>query len=182
MVFLRASIKRCGGIFGARRPDSGLCSLQSGDTCGRGLFTDLWQFGAALQTQRPPSSAEQLLLYAIALNDDADIALRSCISCWYPRSRIRGLEVRGDSAGKTGKGSYYWLGVGLDHLQRGNYPKASTLSSMRRTDHGFQEVHRYLAIAYWRPASRRVRRINSRCWRHWPLTIRRLPALRRKIE
>jgi Flp pilus assembly protein TadD len=49
------------------------------------------------------------------------------------------------------KDPYYWLGAGLDHLQRGNYQKAvDALEHAQALTTGFQEVHRYLAIAYWR--------------------------------
>jgi len=97
-------------------------------------------------------SAEQLLLYAIALNDDADIALRSLHQLLVSQGReseaVKYTEIL---RARQEKDPYYWLGVGLDQLQRGNYRKAiSALEQAQELTRGFQEVHRYLAIAYWR--------------------------------
>ena len=49
------------------------------------------------------------------------------------------------------KDPYYWLGIGLDYLQRENYQEAiDALEHAQALTTGFEEVHRYLAIAYWR--------------------------------
>ena len=97
-------------------------------------------------------SAEQLLLYAIALDDDADIALRSLHQLLVSQGReSEALRYREILQARQEKDPYYWLGVGLDQLQRGNYRKAiSALEHAQELTRGFQEVHRYLAIAYWR--------------------------------
>jgi len=97
-------------------------------------------------------SAEQLLLHAIALSDDADIALRSLHQLLISQGReseaVKYTEIL---HARQEKDPYYWLGVGLDQLQRGNYRKAiSALEHAQELTRGFQEVHRYLAIAYWR--------------------------------
>src|SRR5882757_5914842 len=97
-------------------------------------------------------SAEQLLLYAIALDDDADIALRSLHQLLVSQGRESEASKYAEILRtKQDKDPYYWLGVGLDHLQRGNYRKAvDALEHAQDLTTGFQEVHRYLAIAYWR--------------------------------
>jgi tetratricopeptide (TPR) repeat protein len=97
-------------------------------------------------------SAEQLLLHAIALNDDADIALRSLHQLLVSQGReSEALKYREILRARQEKDPYYWLGVGLDQLQRGNYQKAvNALEHAQALTTGFQEVHRYLAIAYWR--------------------------------
>ena len=97
-------------------------------------------------------SAEQLLLHAIALSDDADIALRSLHQLLISQGReseaVKYTEIL---HARQEKDPYYWLGVGLDQLQRGNYRKSiSALEHAQELTRGFQEVHRYLAIAYWR--------------------------------
>jgi len=97
-------------------------------------------------------SAERLLLHAIALDDDADIALRSLHQLLVSQGReseaVKYTEIL---QARQEKDPYYWLGVGLDQLQRGNYRKAiSALEHAQELTRGFQEVHRYLAIAYWR--------------------------------
>jgi len=97
-------------------------------------------------------SAEQLLLYAIALNDDADIALRSLHQLLVSQGReSEALKYKEILQARQQKDPYYWLGVGLHHLQEGNYQKAvNALERAQDLTRGFQEVHRYLAIAYWR--------------------------------
>ena len=46
---------------------------------------------------------------------------------------------------------YYWLGLGLEELQQTRYPQAiAALERAQALTTGFEEVHRYLAIAYWR--------------------------------
>src|SRR2546429_4067417 len=97
-------------------------------------------------------SAEQLLLHAIALSDDADIALRSLHQLLVSQGReSEALKYKEILQAKQEKDPYYWLGVGLHHLQEGNYQRAvSALEHAQDLTRGFQEVHRYLAIAYWR--------------------------------
>jgi tetratricopeptide (TPR) repeat protein len=96
--------------------------------------------------------AERLLLHAIALNDDADIALRSLHQLLVSQGReSEALKYAEILQARQEKDPYYWLGLGLDHLQRGNYQKAvGALEHAQDLTTGFQEVHRYLAIAYWR--------------------------------
>jgi tetratricopeptide (TPR) repeat protein len=97
-------------------------------------------------------NAEQLLLHAIALNDDADIALRSLHQLLVSQGReSEALKYTEILRARQDKDPYYWLGVGLDYLQAENYQKAvSALEHAQALTTGFQEVHRYLAIAYWR--------------------------------
>jgi tetratricopeptide (TPR) repeat protein len=97
-------------------------------------------------------NAEQLLLHAIALNHDADIALRSLHQLLVSRGRESEASKYAEILrARQEKDPYYWLGAGLDHLQRGNYQKAvDALEHAQTLTTGFQEVHRYLAIAYWR--------------------------------
>ena len=97
-------------------------------------------------------SAERLLLHAIALDDDADIALRSLHQLLVSQGReSEALKYKEILQARQEKDPYYWLGVGLHHLQGGNYRKAvNALEHAQALTRGFQEVHRYLAIAYWR--------------------------------
>ena len=89
-------------------------------------------------------SAERLLLHAIALDDDADIALRSLHQLLVSQGReseaVKYTEIL---QARQEKDPYYWLGVGLDQLQRGNYRRAiSALEHAQELTRGFQEVHR----------------------------------------
>jgi len=129
-------------------------------------------------------SAERLLLHAIALNDDADIALRSLHQLLVSQGReSEALKYAEILRARQEKDPYYWLGAGLDHLQRGNYSKAvDALEHAQDLTTGFQEVHRYLAIAYWR-AGKQVQAKNQ-----LSLLASLMPddsaltALRRKID
>src|SRR5437773_6865898 len=70
-------------------------------------------------------SAERLLLHAIALDDDADIALRSLHQLLVSQGReSEALKYTEILQARQEKDHYYWLGVGLDQLQRGNHRKA----------------------------------------------------------
>jgi tetratricopeptide (TPR) repeat protein len=97
-------------------------------------------------------SAERLLLHAIELNDDADIALRSLHHLLVSQGReSEALKYAEILRARQDRDPYYWLGAGLDHLQGGNYQKAvSAFERAQALTRGFQEVHRYLAIAYLR--------------------------------
>jgi Tfp pilus assembly protein PilF len=97
-------------------------------------------------------SAERLLVHAIALNDDDDIAMGSLHQLLLAQGRdteaapyAKLIEARRE------RNPYYWIGLGLDQLQKGNYTQAiNALENAQAISSGFQEVHRYLAIAYWR--------------------------------
>jgi len=97
-------------------------------------------------------SAEQLLLRAIALNDEADIAMNALHQLLVSQGRetealkyAKMLQARQDSD------PYYWLGLGIDYLGRRKYRDAiDALEHAQTLTTGFEEVHRYLAVAYWK--------------------------------
>jgi tetratricopeptide (TPR) repeat protein len=97
-------------------------------------------------------SAEQLLMHAIALNDDADIAMHSLHQLLVSQGReTEALKYAKILQARQDRDPYYWLGRGLDFLQRENYQEAiDALEHAQALTTGFEEVHRYLAIAYWR--------------------------------
>jgi tetratricopeptide (TPR) repeat protein len=96
--------------------------------------------------------AEQLLRQAIALNDDADIALQSLHQLLVAQGRdAEALKYAKMLQARQDKDPYYWLGLGLDSLRRENYGGAiDALERAQDLTTGFEEVHRYLAVAYWR--------------------------------
>ena len=129
-------------------------------------------------------SAEQLLLHAIALSDDADIALRSLHQLLISQGReseaVKYTEIL---HARQEKDPYYWLGVGLDQLQRGNYRKAiSALEHAQELTRGFQEVHRYLAIAYWRAGNQPQAKNQLSVLASLMFDDSGLAALRKKID
>jgi tetratricopeptide (TPR) repeat protein len=97
-------------------------------------------------------SAEQLLMHAIALNDDADIAMHTLHQLLVSQGReAEALKYAKMLKARQDKDPYYWLGLGLDYLVRENYQEAiDALEHAQALTTGFEEVHSYLAIAYWR--------------------------------
>ena len=98
--------------------------------------------------------AEQLLRRALALSDPAYVAL--------PLDALRrllldeGREAEAQPYAKRlealrDRDPYHWIDVGLRHLQDGRYRQAiEALERAQAMTNGFAEVHRYLALAYWR--------------------------------
>jgi tetratricopeptide (TPR) repeat protein len=129
-------------------------------------------------------SAEQLLLHAIALNDDADLALRSLHQLLISQGReSEASKYTEILRARQERDPYYWLGVGLDHLQRGNYQKAvDALEHAQALTTGFQEVHRYLALAYWRAGKQLQAKSQLSVLASLMLDDSGLPALRKKIN
>jgi tetratricopeptide (TPR) repeat protein len=97
-------------------------------------------------------SAEQLLIHAIALDDDADIAMHSLHQLLATQGReIEALKYAKMLQARQDEDPYYWLGLGLEFLRRENFREAiDALERAQNLTTGFEEVHRYLAVAYWR--------------------------------
>jgi tetratricopeptide (TPR) repeat protein len=129
-------------------------------------------------------SAEQLLLHAIALDEDADLALRSLHQLLISQGReSEASKYTEILRARQERDPYYWLGVGLDHLQRGNYQKAvDALEHAQALTTGFQEVHRYLALAYWRAGKQLQAKNQLSVLASLMLDDSGLPALRKKIN
>jgi Tfp pilus assembly protein PilF len=100
--------------------------------------------------------AERLLHHALALGNSADVALRSLHELLVRQGRdteakryARVLEARRTSD------PYHWIGLGIDRLQAGDARGAvQALERARSIATGFAEVHRLLALAYWRAGDR----------------------------
>ena len=96
--------------------------------------------------------AERLLRYAIALDDDNDTAVGALYRLLQSQGRdseaaqyAKLLEARRE------KNPYYWFGLGLNYFQQEDYRRAiSALEQAAALSTGFEEVHRYLALAYLR--------------------------------
>jgi tetratricopeptide (TPR) repeat protein len=102
------------------------------------------------------ADAEQLLRRAVALSDEATLPLMSLHQLLLDQGRAREaayyarlLQSRRDAD------PYYWIGLGLQALQDGQWRQSvAALEEAQRLTHGFEEVHRYLALAYWRSGDR----------------------------
>ena len=94
--------------------------------------------------------AERLLRHAIALDDDNDIALASLHRLLQSQGRdseaaqyAKLLEARRE------KNPYYWFGLGLNYFHQEDYRRAiAAFEQAAALSTGFEEVHRYLALAY----------------------------------
>ena len=97
-------------------------------------------------------AAEALLRHSLALNETSDLALSGLHRLLLSQGRDaeaqpyeRQLQARRE------RDPYYWLGLGLERLQQARYAQAvDALERAQALTSGFEEVHRYLAIAYWR--------------------------------
>jgi Tfp pilus assembly protein PilF len=96
--------------------------------------------------------AEALLRHALALNDTSDLAMSALHRLLLDQGRdaeAQVFEVR--LLSRRERDPYYWLGLGLERLQQAQYAQAvDALEQAQALTSGFEEVHRYLAIAYWR--------------------------------
>jgi tetratricopeptide (TPR) repeat protein len=98
------------------------------------------------------ADAEQLLRHAIVVSNEATFPLSSLHKLLLEQGRTteaeqyaRLLQSRRDND------PYYWVGLGLKHLQDGKIRQSiKALEQAQRLTNGFAEVHRYLAVAYWR--------------------------------
>lgn len=99
-----------------------------------------------------PGAAETLLRRALALNQDSDLALTSLHQLLLAQGRqSEALAYERQLRAQRERDPYYWLGLGIDQLRQGRDSEAvRALERAQSLTTGFEEVHRYLAIAYWR--------------------------------
>lgn len=103
--------------------------------------------GAGLDTD-----AEQLLRYAVALGNPADVPMHTLHQLLTEQGRTAEAQriARALAAGRE-RDPYHWIGMGVRHLEDGDLREAiDALEHAREMATGFDEVHRYLAVAYWR--------------------------------
>ena len=98
------------------------------------------------------ADAEQLLRHAVALGNPADVPLHTLHQLLTEQGRTAEAErvARALAAGRE-RDPYHWIGMGVRHLEDGEIRQAiDALEHARAMVTGFDEVHRYLALAYWR--------------------------------
>lgn len=100
--------------------------------------------------------AEQLLLHAIALQGLSYAPLRSMQQLLQSQGRAADAKHYADLLKRRqDEDPYYWLGVGLGAMQSGRFESAiNALERAASLTSGFEEIHRNLAIAYWRNGQR----------------------------
>lgn len=104
------------------------------------------------------SAAEELLHHAMALNDRSDAPLRTLHKLLIAQGRsVEADEIAIKLRKHDDEDPYFWLGIGIDHLQNNRYSKAiDALERAESLTTGFEEIHRYLAIAYWRNGQQKL--------------------------
>ena len=100
--------------------------------------------------------AEQLLRHAIALQGPSYAPLRSMQKLLLAQGReVEAVHYADLLKKRQDEDPYYWLGMGLAAMQRKAF--ASAVDALERAaalTSGFEEIHRNLAIAYWRNGQR----------------------------
>jgi len=96
--------------------------------------------------------AELLLRHAIALDPASDVPLHALHQMLTEQGRTAEARRYAEAlrAGRE-RDPYHWIGLGLRHLEDGEVRRAiGALEHARDLASGFDEIHRYLAIAYAR--------------------------------
>jgi Tfp pilus assembly protein PilF len=99
-----------------------------------------------------PSHAEQMLRAAVTLADPNDVPLRALHLLLVEQGRdAEALVYERMLQARRERDPYHWIGLGVQHLQAGENQQAiAALEHARDMANNFDEVHRLLAIAYWR--------------------------------
>jgi Tfp pilus assembly protein PilF len=97
-------------------------------------------------------SAERLLRRAAANGQDAVPALRTLSELLLAQGRdVEAREFADRLQQMHANDPYYWIGEGLRWLEADDPQRAvNSLERAQQLTSGFGEVHRYLALAYWR--------------------------------
>lgn len=96
------------------------------------------------------ADAEQLLRHAIDLSHQALVPLSALHRLLLTQGReAEALETARLLQGRRERDPYYWIGLGLNHLNQGRSRQAiDALEEAQQLTSGFDEVHRLLAAAY----------------------------------
>jgi Tfp pilus assembly protein PilF len=106
------------------------------------------------------AAAERMLRHALSLNDDAGLALGSLHRLLLAQGRSGEAKVlEAELHARRAQDPYYWLGLGVERLQQQRPDEAvDALERAQALIRGFDDVHRYLAVAYWRVGKLRLAR------------------------
>lgn len=98
------------------------------------------------------TDAEVLLRQAIAMPDASVIPLLTLEHLLTGQGRHAEVqELAKLMQSRRDLDPYYWIGLGVRHFQDGQYRESiAALEHAISLTSGFEEVHRYLALAYWR--------------------------------
>ena len=130
-----------------------LCALQGRSTGCTHLCGQLQQPGPVVLARRAWRKVPRALLrHALALNEASDLALGALHRILLAQGRdAEAQHYEKRLKARREQDPYYWLGLGLERLQQARYAQAvDALERAQALTSGFEEVHRTLAIAYWR--------------------------------
>ena len=98
------------------------------------------------------ADAEQLLRRAIQLSEDPSQPMLSLQQLLEQQGRsAEARQVALDLQSRRDQNPYFWVGLGLQRLRDGQPHQAiAALEQAEQLTHGFEEVHHYLALAYWK--------------------------------
>lgn len=98
------------------------------------------------------ADAERLLRQAIALGPEPEVPLAGLHQLLLDQGRPAEARAVAEQLRQYQEGDpYYWIAQGLRQLGQGQSRSAiAALERARDISAGFGEVHRYLALAYWR--------------------------------
>lgn len=102
------------------------------------------------------NDAERLLRQAIDMSDVPDVALHLLEQHLSAQGRHdEAIQYQRQLQNRRTQDPYYWAALGLQHLKDANYVRAiDALEQAQTLSNGFDEVHRLLAVAYWRGGQR----------------------------
>ena len=100
--------------------------------------------------------AERLLRQSIDISDAPDVPLHLLAQHLSAQGRQdEALQYQRQLQNRRTQDPYYWAALGLQHLKESNYLRAiDALEQAQTLSNGFEEVHRLLAVAYWRGGER----------------------------
>jgi tetratricopeptide (TPR) repeat protein len=98
------------------------------------------------------TSAEQLLIYAMAVGGPSYSALRTMQALLTLQGRTTEAQRYAQQLAKQrNENPYYWMGLGMTALRDNDYRAAiDALEHAAALATGFEEIHYQLALAYWR--------------------------------
>ena len=98
------------------------------------------------------AEAEQLLQHALALEAEADVPLHALQQLLADQGRqVESRRYESLLQGRERRDPYYWINLGAQALQAGDYKRAiRSLEQARDMTGNFREVHAFLALAYFR--------------------------------
>ncbi len=98
------------------------------------------------------SAAEQLLRHAVALSGQSYVPLYALHQLLTEQGRgAEASDIERQLAAKREVDPYHWIGLGLRHFETGDFRAAiRALKRAQELTTGYEEVHRLLALAYWR--------------------------------